>query len=552
MEEKNTLELKSIKTIIEENNHFFVDSYQRGYKWDEQQVIDLLNDINEFELGKKGEFYCLQPIVVKKTEGKVELIDGQQRITTIFIILSVLDEKSFKIDYQTRKKSELFLNNQISNNSIEESNWNIFKNEEINNIDNYHLFIAYNVIKKWFLENPENNLYGNLVNCTKVIWYDVKEEIKPQELFARINIGKIPLTNSELIKALFLSSKENNLTNEVKNQIALEWDFIEKELQNDELWYFISSGKENKFTRIDFLLDIIANKHFEDKKQDKLYSFHFFAKKEINLNDEWQKITELFYCLQDWFNDLELYHLVGYQLAVSGKNKIKEVYNKQKSTSKREFNKWVNDEIKKSDTVQKLGDYLYGSGLVTNALLLFNIKTHINNSSENNFNRFPFKSFKITKWSVEHIHAQKSDGMNSLDQWNKWMEDSIIGLKKIEEIENVSNLIIEIQEHNNDKLSKEKFEELFNKVVKLTSDGSEMNEISNLALLDGKTNSSLSNNIFATKREMIIKAEKGNHYLPICTKNVFLKQYTKDPKQFYFWTNRDREDYFEAIKTTIS
>ena len=75
----NEIELKNIKDILE--CKFYVPSYQRGYRWNKQQVIDLLEDIWEFsqknEL-KKDEFYCLQPIVVKKMDGleeKWEVID---------------------------------------------------------------------------------------------------------------------------------------------------------------------------------------------------------------------------------------------------------------------------------------------------------------------------------------------------------------------------------------------------------------------------------------------------------------------------------------------
>jgi hypothetical protein len=591
MSNKNTIGLKSINEIINEKKLFFVDSYQRGYKWDKQQVEDLLNDIYNFELGKHGDFYCLQPVVVKKKDGRVELIDGQQRMTTIFIILCFLQKEKFQIDYQTRKSSAWFLTNIISRNKIKLDDWSKFKYEEfldeangkvnINNVDNYHFFTAFKTIEKWFSESiNKENFHNNLTQNTKVIWYQVNEDIISQELFARINIGKIPLNNSELIKALFLSSgkdvysiknqikvncsadnsqieisgfeKINVQNKEFKNQVALEWDYIEKELQNDEFWYFISDGRENKFTRIDLLLDIISDKEFEKKKQDPLHTFRYFSENK-DFNIEWTKITELFYTLQDWYNDYELYHLIGYQLAVSGKNKIKTIYKSQQTKNKNEFKDFLNKEIQDSDTVKHFGDYGYGSGLVKNVLLLFNIKTHIKTSTENNFNRFPFKSYKLNKWSIEHIHAQNSEGLKSKEQWKEWLLDAVSGLKKFENILEVEEVIKIIEEANNDDLTKERFKELFDKVLEITSekDSNEIHEISNLTLLDGSTNSSISNGIFASKREMILNAEKNKAYIPICTKNVFLKYYTKDPKQFYFWSKEDKNDYLKAIEEMI-
>ena len=62
---------------------FYIPAYQRGYRWNEE-VKRLLEDIEEIEESKN---YSLQPIVVKNIgEKKYELIDGQQRLTTIFFI----------------------------------------------------------------------------------------------------------------------------------------------------------------------------------------------------------------------------------------------------------------------------------------------------------------------------------------------------------------------------------------------------------------------------------------------------------------------------------
>ncbi len=86
--------LKSIYEIL--NYNFFIPSYQRGYKWDRQQVLDLLNDIYDFSQSEYKGFYCLQPIVVLAekidNETRYIIIDGEQRLTTIYIILKYLKE----------------------------------------------------------------------------------------------------------------------------------------------------------------------------------------------------------------------------------------------------------------------------------------------------------------------------------------------------------------------------------------------------------------------------------------------------------------------------
>ena len=78
-----------------------------------------------------------------------------------------------------------------------------------------------------------------------------------------------------------------------------------------------------------------------------------------------------------------------------------------------------------------------------------------------------------------------------------------------------------------------------------------INTIANLTLLDKDTNSRISNNYFDTKRRELIKAEKEGLYIPICTKNVFLKFYSKNPNHIYFWTNEDRRDYRNAMEKDL-
>ena len=94
------------KLIGDIKGEFFIPAYQRGYRW-KDEVEMMLNDINEIP---EGQNYSLQPIVVKRlSDDKFELIDGQQRLTTIFLILRYIQnflpkcQIKFSIDYETRK-----------------------------------------------------------------------------------------------------------------------------------------------------------------------------------------------------------------------------------------------------------------------------------------------------------------------------------------------------------------------------------------------------------------------------------------------------------------
>jgi hypothetical protein len=218
-----------------------------------------LNDIKEFSDVNKNTWYCLQPIVVKKNENKWDVIDGQQRLTTIYLILHYLNQQSeedrikpFELDFETREGSAHYLENELGKKEVDETN-----------IDYFHISVAYQTIKEWFKENKVGERFKSVFyEDIKIIWYEVSSNEDSIEIFTRINSGKIPLTNAELIKALFLNSSNFVDSDEVvlgliQREIASEWDRIEIALQDDSFWYFINEKDNNSATRIDFIFDLM-------------------------------------------------------------------------------------------------------------------------------------------------------------------------------------------------------------------------------------------------------------------------------------------------------
>jgi uncharacterized protein with ParB-like and HNH nuclease domain len=404
----NNKNIKSIQQLVYEKSIFLIDDYQRGYKWSTTEVTQLLNDINEFE---ENGFYCLQPVVVKrKMDGKIELIDGQQRITTIYIILSCLNEKKYEINYFTRGSSATFLTEIMdlgdpfeidSQNKwidILNKQWNEYKEAKPlnDNIDNFHFFQAYQTIMQWFIKKDKDAFKKKLLEDVKVIWYEVPGTVKTEEeskqesikIFTRINSGKIPLTNAELIKALFLINVEQGKHAEVlqlkQNEIAQQWDTIEYALQDDAFWYFLSNELPTA-TRIDFIFDLIIenkeDKNTSIKKEDKLYTFlHYtdsFSKeknKAIWVETEWEKVKITFQTLKEWYEDRKLYHFIGF-LIWKG-SKVSDILNWKKDASKinfeTEIQKNVSIRITKKESLQTIK---YGDNRIKAILLLFNILT---------------------------------------------------------------------------------------------------------------------------------------------------------------------------------
>lgn len=349
----NSIELKTLGELSQYS--FYIPAYQRGYRWTAQEVNDLLNDINEFiprEISDTEEktWYCLQPVVVKsRSENEYEVIDGQQRLTTIYLILHYLNQdfvekrrdKLFSIDYQTRTDSKEFLQNPDEENDA--------------CIDFYYMHKAYETIDEWFNQREndasfdKNDYRSKLKFHTKVIWYETTED-NPITVFTRLNIGKISLTNAELIKALFLNSSNFKSGNADRMrlrqiEIANEWDNIETSLQNNKLWYFLSDEKKED-NRIEYIFNLMN----DSTDTDPYSTFRFFyaklaGKTEDDMNRYWEMVQAYYQRFNEWFSERELYHKIGFILTVKIA-KVKDLYDSSSTLRKSDFISHIDGMIK--------------------------------------------------------------------------------------------------------------------------------------------------------------------------------------------------------------
>lgn len=127
----NTIKMKSVRELVRttENSsveRYKISSYQRGYRWKaEEQVRALLDDVKDFcqQQRQIDEIYCLQPIVVAKGQDEKgefwEVIDGQQRLTTLFLLLHVLGEEVYDIDFEVRVNSAHLLTDIVEGKAVD-------------------------------------------------------------------------------------------------------------------------------------------------------------------------------------------------------------------------------------------------------------------------------------------------------------------------------------------------------------------------------------------------------------------------------------------------
>lgn len=360
------MQRKAIPELL--NKKYYIPEYQRGYRWEDKQVLNLLDDLDTFFSGDtKGQFYCLQPIVVKEVtidnEKWLEVIDGQQRLTTILILMKVFDQlnapkfglpktHSYTIRYATRPSIQnifdtISITSEPSTNKavIDES-----KNQWPGMIDSLYIYNAAKTILNWFMdEQPRIFRYGqyfyNTVNSgdksVQVVWYETNEDKGPHDIFNRMNSLKVGLSCSELIRSIFLSSctKFNlgtfdGLSDSLKLEVEKErfqqkqssinekWDEIEQQMRNESFQSFLTSRNIKSRNAIDLLFDLVSGKYASNKpfnsnlnKEDELYTY-LYIKNMVDVDGDawttWLSILNVYEKLLFWYHDRDLYHRIGF------------------------------------------------------------------------------------------------------------------------------------------------------------------------------------------------------------------------------------------------
>ena len=590
---------------------FFVPGYQRGYRWGRQEVEALLNDLWEFYLqtdGEKNVFYCLQPIVLYKDEqARENLLDGQQRLTTIYLLLSYLDTRRreegydkplFTLEYATREDSADFLAKKLF--ASEES-------EEASNVDYHYMRAAYGYIKDWFTQAPKHpGAAAKLIPLlldedgkgpnVRVIEYYVEDNSDPIDVFLRLNQGKIPLTDAELTKALFLQSDKYDAlllpyVSPKLDLIASEWYAYEQQLSVPKFWHFISPyDAQSTPPSIRLLLELAARDlqsatSYKDTTvlwDSKKYTHPCYTifsdylqgysgeERLKKIGEIWERIYTIFGLISEWYEDQELYHYVGYLMCTESSSKrfalLCDLLEQAKKRTAPDFKAYLRTEIGKKVRGIRLNKLSYEerkhSEGIHRVLLLHNIHQHIFTSEQI---RFPFDLYTKEKWSLEHIYAQQSEPLRKREEQIGFIEEHIATFREdafgddeetsslIDELEDIRTQIQEPEKKESERVSLfEKALELITAFeVKHMGDTVPLHGLQNLCLLSRGVNSALSNRTFARKREIMreIVMTAAQEYIPMATRRVFLKYYSASPKDNAYWRREDAEAYMEHIRS---
>ena len=563
------LETRSVGDLAYHKQRFLIPSYQRGYRWEQDQVRALLNDLYKFELNDFGKFYCLQPLVVVERknawEGKDawEVVDGQQRLTTIFLVLKQLStsgQEPFSICYERHPKSKKGLHQ-------------LLQTPFSDNADAHYLCEALREIKRWFDEphqkRPEfTSLTNREGRCAKFIWNEIKDRDEAIRAFTRLNAGKIRLKDSELIRALWLQS--GGLEDDsFRQHIARQWDRMERRLQNPEFWSFLNKDVEAPDSRIEFLFRLLIGERYGTETKDrKIFDRYFEVLNSNKVRKKlWRKVENLFGTLEEWFEDNRLFHLIGF-LIEHGES-ISSLRADSAKLGKKKFIKKLKENIRSKVLVGVATDdairtYLnsvnYGNPTVKSLLLCLNLATL--DADTTGTVRFSFHAYKKEKgWDIEHIRATASRVPEKIDEISDalrmmcdYLKQSNYALDEQLKI-HLATAQVELERKPEDR---ERLTNLYasmlNKMERCKGDEEleASNGLENLTLLDAETNRGYGNSPFAVKRWWALGIDQQAKYLLPCTRNVLTKTYSKAPGNLLCWTPRDSGDYLTSITKVLS
>lgn len=579
--------------VCQESVTFIIPYLQRAYKWKEKQAKQMLEDFSEF-LKQEKTYYCMQPLaVVKIGDNKYELLDGQQRLTTLLILWRILfesDEKTsypYKFEYERDSSESNTLINRYS--FITESDE--IKKGEYGNIDEYYMSKVYGAIKLYF-DNPNNkktdeqkadNYKETFKKLLKgegkhilFLWYEVNEEEK-HTTFAHLNSGKIELTCSELIKAILLSdgNKESLDNNRLpdKSLVAAQYAEMEEAFNDDRLWYMLQTDEPlYNGSRMDLLFNMVLNINRKAYEADPKAAFYKVYARRADLSRFWKDCRAYFVRIMDLYKNPYTYHYIGYLTYTEGNNKIDDWVKVYKESGLKGCIEQLKSKVRES--ISGLGDLekiTYSDtskATLRKIFILHNIQTiliHYETIKKANlglrfsYEQFPFELLYSQRWDIEHIASQTENPLTKIQDCKDW----IASVRA-----DYSGIFVQRPDLNNEidlfeKDSKiEMFKQIYNEIVSSAEKNSPQNKdgLGNLVLLDSHTNRSYHNSLYKRKRKIILAASNIDNqnneyqvtYIPRCTLNVFLKTYnTGLDVKLGEWTQDDYDKYLGDLKEKL-
>lgn len=595
--------LKSVREVFKEGKHYNIPEYQRGYKWTSQNVKTLLDDLSKFEdnHNKKDDysFYCLQNITLVPAKDGYNVVDGQQRLTTLYILMSYLkkkgqlDESLFYPDclrYSVREETHKLLSDEIATGKVWDSPINP---NDAERKDQWYILDVAKGIKEWFEDDAHTLDTSTITDHLKLI-ENAMEKGNENDIFAGLNGGKVDLDGADLVRAELITRAarekyrdlDPNKVGEFRVHIGLVLDEMVKWWNDPDHYTFFNqmlpNDKDTEEFSNSYKINTLYRLYFEAYKTDKdKFGFSFFENgHDINKcqgDDHYELYASLIAMhntLKDWYNSPNMYHWIGYvsfnfkQFPEVSFAKLWELWNK--SENKQDFlcqiKRWIlflvakrrNPDAVKSftsedidkDTVKSVWNELlkdvddlsydwYNDAFLNELLILIEILWMEKNGYTNRLKVSYLR--RNNKENREHIRSccpnkNEEKENRSREDWLHFVKEAYNSDKDAEIRKSLLNLLNSFDEQlTEDNIAS----------INAAMNRYAQNSIGNLVLLDEHINKSYGNALYREKVQRIIMENAQNkYYVRPYTFDIFLQKVNSNDSEWR-WSQEDIQKTIE-------
>jgi Protein of unknown function DUF262/Protein of unknown function (DUF1524) len=556
-------------------NHYIyhIPAYQRGYKWSSEPngaVSILLNDLSEAyhtSLPQGHKEYYLQYITLKKNNRSryLEVIDGQQRLTTLSLLLSVFSMRlqirniaKDKLEYAIRGS---FFNDHIYHpDSLEElinTAWDdergLLLKKPVNTQDIYYIYKAAKRIDQ-FLEEFEGDqvvsFYDFILRSVKLIVNIVDGHMSSEKVFSNLNSNKVALTEPELVKGLIITrvsreliQKSSGMTYremlEYRMVIGRQWDEISRWTSEPSVKSFYFPDTEGIYGLLRLVAESLETKDnkLSKKADSKDYPMFNFFHRLGDVALTFERVKEFAASLRDWYDETDDYNLLGYcYFARGNSSKRNGLLLRGFKTGKKSFRRSLLKEVVNLLPTKNTGELYYhlDDNDIHRSLLALSV--FIKGRSV----RFDFHIYVDQHWSLEHIFPQSPEGKNKiLNQEDKNRIIEMLGDLASKKVLSVLN-----KRERTDEQKQIYYEALEKEVY--------LNSIGNICLLTSGDNSSNGCGFFEEKRKNVLRLISEGSFVPRHTFEVFSKMLIRDnPGNLVHWTKENIQQHIHYIQTRL-
>lgn len=605
--------LKSVREVFKEGKHYNIPEYQRGYKWTSQNVKTLLDDLSKFEENhnKKDDssFYCLQNITLVPAENGYNVVDGQQRLTTLYILMSYLkkkgqlDESLFCPDclrYSVREETHKLLSDEIATGKVWDSP--IHPNDAERK-DQWYILDVAKGIKEWFEDDAHTLDTSTITDHLKLIVNEMQGD-NENDIFAGLNGGKVDLDGADLVRAELITRAarekyrklDPNKVGEFRVHIGLVLDEMVKWWNDPDHQTFFNqmlpNDKDTEEFSNNYEINTLYRLYFEAYKTDKdKFGFRFFENghdiNECQGDDHYELYASLIAMhntLKDWYNSPEMYHWIGYvffnfkQFSEVSFAKLWELWNK--SENKQDFlcqiKRWVlflvakrrNPDAVKSPTsedvdkdavksvwnelfkdVDDLSYDWYNDAFLDELLILIEIlwieKNDYTNRLEVSYLRQNNK--ENNKENREHIRSCCPNEKEEKENRSKeeWCHFVETAYGSDKDAE-IKESLLRLLDSFDEQLTEENIGSINAEMNRYAQ-----NSIGNLVLLDEHINKSYRNALYREKVQRIIMENAQNeHYIRPYTFDIFLQKVNSNDSEWR-WSQEDIQKTIERSRELL-